>query len=152
VGVLRPPTLAETRDLGNACAGFDPWLRIGTKGAALIAYLERPDPALRRYAILWEGRAVGVLSFRYPWLRGPFIEMLAVLPKHRGRGLAGAAVAWTEARAVTLSGNLWASVSDFNAPARAFWKKRGFAEVIALDGLFDEGAEILLRKRLGVSA
>jgi GNAT superfamily N-acetyltransferase len=148
VGVLRSPTKAEARDLGAACAGFDPWLRYGTKGAALATYLESPDPALHRFAILWEGRAAGILAVRFPWLRGPFIEMLAVLPERRGRGLAGAAAAWAEARAATVAGNLWASVSDFNAPARAFWTKRGFADVIALQGLIGDGDEILLRKRL----
>ena len=90
-----------------------------------------------------------MLAIRWPWLRGPFIDMLTLLPAFQGRGLGRAAVAWTVAEAETVSPNLWATVSDFYAPARAFWLAQGFAEVTELADLIVDGrAEILLRRRL----
>jgi len=148
VGLLRPPTLGEARELGNACAAMEPWRTLGYEPAVLGAYLDRPDPSLARYAMLWDGRAAGLIALRWPWLRGPFIEMLAVLPAHQGRGLAKAALSWAMARTASVTTNIWASVSDFHAPARAFWKHQGFEEVAELPGLIGAGAEILLRKRL----
>ena len=148
VGLLRPPTVGEARELGLACAAIDPWLTLGYEAAALGAYLERADSSLHRFAILWDGRAAGVLALRWPWLRGPFIEMLAVLPAHQGRGLARAALSWAETRTSTVTGNIWSSVSDFNAPGRAFWAHQGFEEVADLPGLIAEGSEILLRRRI----
>ena len=148
VGLLRPPTVGEARELGIACAAIDPWLSLGYDGAELGNYLERPDPSLHRYAILWDGRPAGVLALRWPWLRGPFIEMFAVLPSHQGRGLARAALAWALTRTASVTSNLWASVSDFNAPGRAFWTYQGFEEVAALPGLIGDGSEILLRRRV----
>jgi GNAT superfamily N-acetyltransferase len=148
VGLLRPPTMGEARELGQACAAIEPWSSLGYEGQALGAYLERPDPSLFRFAILWDGRAAGVLALRWPWLRGPFIEMLAVLPSHQGRGLAGAALSWATARTASATTNLWATVSDFHTPARAFWKHQGFEEIAELPGLIGEGSEILLRKRV----
>ncbi len=148
VGLLRPPTLGEARELGIACAAIDPWKTLGYEPSVLGAYFERPDPALHRYAILWDGRAAGVLALRWPWLRGPFVEMLAILPSHQGKGLAGAALAWATVRTASVTTNLWASVSDFHTPARAFWKHQGFEEVAELPGLIGPGSEILLRKRI----
>lgn len=151
-GLLRPPTLGEARALGLACAAIDPWVTLRYDPAALGAYLERAEASLHRYAILWDGRPAGVIALRYPWLRGPFIEMLAVLPAHQGKGLARAALNWAEQRTIAITGNLWATVSDFHAPGRAFWKHQGFEEVVPLTGLIGDGAEILLRKRLAPKA
>jgi len=148
VGLLRPPTMGEARELGNACAAIDPWQTLGYEAAELGSYLERPDPSLHRYAILWDGRPAGVLALRWPWLRGPFIEMFAVLPTHQGRGLARASLAWALTRTASVTTNLWASVSDFNASGRSFWTHQGFEEVAALPGLIGDGAEILLRRRI----
>ena len=149
IGLLRPPTLGEAKALGQACAAIDPWLTLRYDPSALGAYLERAEPSLHRYAILWDGRPAGVIALRYPWLRGPFIEMMAVLPEHQGKGLARAALAWAEQRTISVTGNLWATVSDFHDTGRAFWKRQGFEEIAPLPGLIGHGAEILLRKRLG---
>ena len=148
VGLLRPPTVSEARELGTACAAIDPWRSLAYDGQDLGTYIERPDASLHRYAILWDGRAAGVIALRWPWLRGPFIEMLAVLPSHQGRGLAGATLAWVLARTAAVTTNLWASVSDFHTPARSFWAHQGFDEVAPLPGLIGDGAEILLRRRI----
>ena len=148
VGLLRPPTMGEARELGFACAAIDPWRTMRYEPAVLGAYLERPETSLHRYAILWDGRAAGVIALRYPWLRGPFIEMLAVLPPHQGRGLAHAALNWAAQRTASVTSNLWASVADFHTKGREFWAYQGFEEVANLPGLIGDGAEILLRKRL----
>jgi ribosomal-protein-alanine N-acetyltransferase len=84
--------------------------------------------------------------------RSARIYSVIVLPEMRGRGLAARFVAAAEAQArkdglaaVTLE------VRADNAPARALYKKHGYAEVKSLPGFYDDGADGLrLRKALSV--
>jgi len=142
-----PIRLMETADaapLAEACAAIDPWKSLGYSAATLEGYLRRDDAALARFVL---GDGEGLLALRRPWLRGSFIEMLAVLPGHQGRGLGRAAVEWAMAREP--SGNLWATVSAFNSPARQFYQRLGFQETSVLRDLIVRGQdEILLRLSL----
>jgi GNAT superfamily N-acetyltransferase len=148
-GLLRPLEATDCFVLASKLAVMDPWARLGYGAAALETYLGRQDGALIRWVAERDGEVAGILALRHPWLRGPYVEMLAVLPGHQGHGLGGAVMDWTIRHAAEISRNLWACVSDFNAQARAFYARHGFAEIAPLDGLVQPGmAEILLRKRL----
>ncbi len=148
-GTLRPPTAADAAPLALMLAAMDPWARLGYSAAALERYLGREDAALTRWIVGRHGETAGVLALRSPWLRGPYVELFAILPPHRGHGLGGTVMDWAAKGAAEIAPNLWACVSDFNAPARAFYARHGFAEMGPLDGLVMPGsAEILLRKRL----
>ena len=148
-GRLRPLADAEAAPLAEALAGLEPWRTLGFTAAGLAAYLGREDPALRRFAIERDGGLAGLLAIRSPWLRGPSIELLALLPEAQGGGLGGRAVAWAAAQAAPTSASLWACVSAFNAPARAFYARQGFVEAAILPDLVTAGFdEILVRKRL----
>jgi len=149
-GRLRPLAEGEAARLGALCAGIDPYRRLGQSADALSGYLNRQDPTLFRFAIETSSGLVGVVAVRSPWLRGPFLEMLALLPEARGRGLGRQTVDWVTAQSRLLASNLWTTVSDFNDTARGFYAHLGFAEVSELPGLIAEGTtEILLRRRLG---
>jgi len=146
---LRPLVSADAAPLAAALATLDPWATLGFKASALATYLDRDDPALARYIAERDGIPSGLLVVRHPWLRGPTIELLAVLPAAQGGGIGGAMVEWTARRAAEVSANLWACVSAFNAPARAFYARHGFIETATLVDLVAPGFdEILVRKRL----
>ena len=146
---LRPLEEADAMTLAQALVEIDPWRSLGYRAGRLAAYFLRDDAALARWVVDREpGRVVGMLALRSPWLRGPYIELLAVLPNAQGGGIGGALVEWAAAQAAP-SANLWACVSAFNAPARAFYARHGFSETATLADLTAEGVdEILLRKRL----
>lgn len=147
---LRPLEAADCLPLAESLAGLDPWARLGYGAPALAAYLGREDPALSRFVIeRGEDGAAGILALRWPWLRGPYLELFAILPAHQGHGLGRTVMDWSASRAGQAAPNLWACVSDFNTAARGFYAANGFAEVAPLDGLVMPGnAEILLRRRL----
>ena len=132
---------------GPVLSALDPWRTLGYRPEGLTAYLKRSDPALHRFAITVGQQRSGVLCLRYPWLRGPYIELLAVtLP---GQGIGSALIQWATKRTSTEAANLWATVSAFNWPARAFYHTQGFVETGTLPDLVGAGfPEILLRKRL----
>jgi len=140
---------SDAETIAAACVTFDPYLRLGYRAETLIHYLTRPDPALDRYAIDANGRLIGVMALRRPWLRGPLIEMLALLPTAQGQGFGSKILD----RCKNESGkNLWATVSAFHEPARHFYAKAGFEEVCALPGIVQEGEdELLLRWRSSFS-
>ena len=124
---LRPFEQDDAAVLAQALSRLDPWAALGYGAAALAGYLGRDDPGLHRFVLAVEtDEWAGVFALRSPWLRGPYVELLAVLPGHQGKGLGGVMVEWAAARA---GDNLWACVSAFNADARRFYARHGFAEV-----------------------
>jgi len=143
--IWRALSAKEAETVAAACIGFDPYRTLGYRAETLAAYLTRPDPSLCRYAVETNGRLAGVLALRKPWLRGPLIEMLALLPSAQGRGLGSRILDRCKDEA---GRNLWATVSDFHQPARRFYARAGFEEVAALPGVVGpERDEILLRWR-----
>ncbi len=143
--IWRALTVGEAEIIAAACIGFDPYLTLGYRAETLAAYLTRPDPSLERQAVEIDGKLAGVLALRKPWLRGPLIEMLALLPEAQGKGLGDQILDRCKAEA---GKNLWATVSGFHQPARRFYAKAGFVEICALPGIVSEGQdEMLLRWR-----
>lgn len=144
--MIRPLAAADIARLAPALAGMDPWLTLGYTASGLAAYLARDDGALTRVVAERDGLLAGLLALRRPWLRGPYIELLAVLPGAQGAGVGRALVDWAMVQAG--GGNLWACVSAFNAPARAFYARAGFVEMAPLADLVAAGRDEILLRRL----
>jgi diamine N-acetyltransferase len=147
---LRPLEKSDHRAMAELLAGIDPWASLDYGAEALERYLGRDDAGLIRFAVEHgDDIRAGILAVRSPWLRGPYIELLAVFPRHQGHGIGRALLEWTTGQAAAVAANLWACVSDFNTAARRFYAARNFIEVAPLDDLVAPGrAEILLRKKL----
>ena len=147
---LRPLLLAEGRHVGPLVASMDPWKTLGYGAKALSLYLTKSDTGLERLAIVAAGRLVGVLCVRFPWLRGPFVELLAVFPGDQARGLGREVLARVEAEPRWAGPNVWVTVSGFNGKARSFYERCGYREVAVLPRLVaPDGEERLLRKEVG---
>lgn len=141
------PSDAET--LAAGLAAIEPWRRLQYAASALAGYLTREDPAANRFAIREGGALVGVVAVREPWLRGPYLELLGLLPPAQGRGVGRTVMAWFETEAPSSAANLWVLCSDFNTGALAFYERHGFRRMTSIESLVGEGFnEILLRKRL----
>ena len=146
---LRPVTEADAAALGAGLAAIEPWRRLNYAEKALSDSLMRPDPAISRLAIYDGSDLAGVVAVREPWLRGPYLELLGLLPPAQGRGIGSRVMQWFEAEAPARASNLWVLCSDFNAGALAFYERHGFVRMTAIESLVGEGfSEILLRKRL----
>jgi diamine N-acetyltransferase len=96
------------------------------------------------------GALAGGMVIRDPWLVGPYLQTIAVLPGHQGSGAGGLMLAWFEARArLTHQRNIWLCVSAFNTEAQRFYQAHGWQRVADLPDLIRDGdGEIMLRKRL----
>ena len=147
-GQLRLLQENEIPFIAAALAAMDPWKALNYPAADLARYLQSIDPALRRYAAYSSaGSLVGVICVRYPWLRGPYLELLGLTADHQGLGLGGELLEWFTQQARLCARNAWVVVSVFNRRAHKFYQRHGFTEVGVIEGLVKPGyQEILLRK------
>jgi ribosomal protein S18 acetylase RimI-like enzyme len=148
--VLRLMTRADAESLGRQFADIDPWARLGSRREDMIGFLALTNDAKRCFTILSDGDRAGAVVVRHPWLVGPYLNMLAILPEHQREGIGRAVMLWLEQEALaTGSRNCFLSVSAFNVAAIAFYRKCGYSPVAFLDDLITDGEdEILMRKRL----
>jgi len=140
---------AEATQISQFLALMDPWSTLGFTADSLKSYLRRDDPALRRFGMFDGGVPIGVLCVRYPWLRGPYIELLGVEASHQGKGITKEIMAWIEQQTTPYAKNIWVAASAFNIRALNVYERLGFTQIGVLDGLVtDDKSEIFFRKRL----
>jgi ribosomal protein S18 acetylase RimI-like enzyme len=145
---LDPMTETSADALGPRLAAFGPWAHYAFGADRMTAGLKRRDGAAL-YQIACGADLAGAVVVVSPWLAGPYLQLLGVLPEHQGRGIGTRVLAWLEAEARGRFRNLWLCVSGFNAGAQRFYRAHGFELVAALDGLVRDGDdELLMRKRL----
>lgn len=139
----------EAQLLSAAFALSQPWLTLGVSATDLKNYFLRDDTHLYRYAVRVNGQLAGVISLRYPWLRGAYIELLGLIDAYRGQGIGADILQWAETEARQQSNNLWLLTSSFNQQALQFYQRQGFQQIGVVEGLVHpDYDEILLRKRL----
>ena len=148
--VIRPIQPDDRAAVIGLLTGSDPWTRLGFS----LSDWERifsPIPQGRDcFVVTYRGQVAGVALVRPKFLFGDYLELLGIAPDSRGQGLGRRLLAHIEQVTFSRGKNLFASVTDFNEAARAFYAKQGFVEIGRLDDLLIRGsAEILLRKTIG---
>ncbi len=148
---LLPLRSKDVGEISRILCSMDPWLSLEYKTEAFESYLLREDPALSRFVIMISENVAGVLAVRFPWLFGPFIELMALFDGFRGKGTGGRIIDWVCGRYQQT--NVWATVSSFNLKAQGFYNRTGFEKTAILDDVIKPGwTEILLRKRVAAGA
>lgn len=142
---LLPLEPADISELSERLAQMHPWHTLGYSVATLSGYLQREDACLYKYAIV-TNQLAGVFCVRYPWLRGAYIELVAIFPEQQGLGIGNTLIQWLMTQ-LPQPANLWALVSAINPAARQFYQRCGFIEIGNLQDFVTKGYdEILLRK------
>ncbi len=148
---LRRATERDADLLGPAIAAMDPWARLGiTTPSQMSAFLGHSDDNKRCFTILADRARAGAVVVRFPWLSGPYLNLLAVLDAFQDKGIGRLALAWMEAEGAAAGArNAFLSVTAFNDAAIAFYMRNGYSEAATLRDLIKDGEdEILMRKRL----
>lgn len=149
-GLVLGPLGDDVAAIAERMATLDPWASMGRPPDSFAAYMTRPMAATFRYALRLDGRPVGFLSLRYPFMRGPYIETIALFPEAQRRGFGRRIVEWMGREVEGEATNLWLCVTDWNAPARAAYAAMGFVEIGPIPDVALVGqTEIFLRKPLG---
>jgi len=134
--------------LAAAIVAIPPWSVMRYSADALARFLAEPDGGVSRYLVQVGGEQAGAVSVRFPWLKGPYLELLALLPPFQGRGIGSAVLGWFEQEGIRLGArNLWVCASSFNTNGLRFYRRHGYQPAATLTGLVADGYdEILLRK------
>jgi [ribosomal protein S18]-alanine N-acetyltransferase len=102
------------------------------------------------YVALLDGQVAGVAIVKQKFLLGDYLELLGVAEWARQKGVGGQLLRQIEKLVFKRTKNLFACVSDFNEPARSFYKKHGYQEIGPMPNFLIPGsAELLLRKTAG---
>lgn len=147
---IRPMQAEDCEAVVQLLADSDPWKTLGYTGADWNRIF-CPLPLGREAVVaLVDGKVAGIALIREKFLLGDYLELLGVAPWTRNAGIGAALLAHVEHTVFARTRNLFACVSDFNASARAFYKKQGFQEIGPMpDFLIPGSAELLLRKTAG---
>jgi len=148
--VIRDMTATDRDAVVQLLAESDPWKRLGYTKHDWDRLFNPTPPGRESYVAELDGRIAGIAIIRQKFLMGDYLELLGIALWARGKGLGGRLLGHIEPLVFGRATNLFACVSDFNAQARAFYKKHGYQEIGPMpDFLIPGSAEILLRKTLG---
>lgn len=147
---LRSLTAENAQKLGEALSAIPPWSVIGFPAERFGEWLQREEPTMKKFEVLAGAELAGVIVIQNPFLHGPYLKLIAILPGFQGQNLGLRLLQWMEAEARSAEARqLWLCVSTFNRRARAFYERFGFKTVATLDKLASDASdELLMRKRL----
>ena len=85
---LLPLDQRSCASLAAGIVAMEPWSVMNYPADKLAAFLASPDASAARYVVSVKGAEAGVVSVRHPWLKGPYLELLALYtrgaePRHR---------------------------------------------------------------------
>jgi ribosomal protein S18 acetylase RimI-like enzyme len=128
----------------------DPWKRLGHTTGDWDRYFSPIPQGRESYVAEQGGIAAGIAVVRQKFLLGDYLELFGVAESARGVGIGSRLLAYVETLVFSRAKNLFICVSDFNEPARRFYKKHGYQEIGVIPNLLIPGsAEVLLRKTTG---
>lgn len=147
---LAPMTEAGAAVLGPAIASIGPWAHYNFDQQRMQASLLVTGDGAIRYELLADDVPSGVVIIRSPWLAGPYLQILAVLPTLQGKGAGAMILKWYEQTAMAARmRNVWLCVSSFNVDAQRFYQRFGYTLVGHIHDLMRDGDdELLMRKNL----
>jgi ribosomal protein S18 acetylase RimI-like enzyme len=145
---LGPLDPASCVTLAEAIVAIPPWSVMRYPADGMARFLASSADGAYRFLVEADGRQAGAVSVRHPWLKGPYLELLALLPQFQSRGIGAEILRWFEQEGARAEArNFWVCASAFNERALSFYRRHGFKQAASLPGLVADGyTEILLRK------
>lgn len=147
---IRTMTPDDREAVVDLLAQSDPWKTLGYTAEDWTRIFCPVPQGRDSYVIDDGGRIAGIAVVKQKVLLGDYLELLGVASFARGRGIGQRLLTHVERLVFARTKNLFACVSDFNQPARNFYRKQGFQEIGPMPNFLIPGsAEILLRKTSG---
>src|SRR5271169_5237064 len=78
---LSPLRRTSCETLAAEIVAMEPWSVMNYPADRLAAFLASADGGVARYVVNVDGEEAGAVSVRDPWLKGPYLELLALLPQ-----------------------------------------------------------------------
>jgi ribosomal protein S18 acetylase RimI-like enzyme len=148
VHIIPAPGAAELAQCARWMARSEPWRTLGTGAERLTA--DMTDELRESYVALVDDEIAGVVVILMRGALRGYVQLLAVHPERRGRGIGRQLVAFAEERILAETPNVFIFVSSFNEGARRLYEDMGYEVVGELEDYLVRGhSELLLRKTTG---
>jgi GNAT superfamily N-acetyltransferase len=143
-------SVASAARLGPAVARIGPWAHYQLSAARMTRVLEPAPGDSHRFELLCGGESAGAVTLVEPWLLGPYLRILAILPPFQNLGLGACVLDWFEAEARRADARqTWLCVTGVNTNAQRFYRAHGYDLAATVPDLLRDGDdELLMRKRL----
>jgi ribosomal protein S18 acetylase RimI-like enzyme len=137
--------------LGPRLAEVGPWMHYRFTGEQMTRGFLRSGDGAIRYQVELDGTPVGAITVRSPWLAGPYLQILALVPEVHDLGIGQRLLAWYEQTAAAGGERqAWLCVTGVNVDAQRFYRRHGWTLAATLPDLMRDGDdELLMRKQLG---
>jgi GNAT superfamily N-acetyltransferase len=89
-------TTEDATIIGTGLAEIDPWTRLDFAGERFANFLAADGDGAFRFKILFGAERAGAVVVRFPWLSGPYLNILGILPAFQRRGVGALALTWLE--------------------------------------------------------
>lgn len=150
VSLLRLDTVpALVPALAERVAALDPWAALDVAATAMAERMTRPSPGAHRFVVDDAGTPLGYVAVRHPFMRGPYLETIALFPEAQRRGIARRVVEWMAREVEGLETDLWLCVTEWNTAARAAYAALGFVEIGPIPDLVAVGHNEIFMRRAG---
>jgi [ribosomal protein S18]-alanine N-acetyltransferase len=139
---------AEVRFCAEFIVASEPWLTLGLTFDGAIERLSAINREIHVATI--NKQIVGVLILFLDGTFKGYIQLLAVHPNWRSRGIGTHLIAFAEERIFKISPNVFLLTSSFNLGAQRLYERLGFEHVGELKDFVVKGhSEFLMRKTRG---
>lgn len=139
---------ADAEPCAKMMQASEPWVTLGTGYQALLDMMR--NPARDRFIAIVSGKPAGFVVVNMAAPLSGYIQTICVASDVRAKGIGRLLMEHAEARIFCDSPNVFLFVSDFNAPARAFYERLGYRQAGELpDFLIAGRSEVLMRKTRG---
>lgn len=139
---------ADAEPCAKMMQSSEPWVTLGTGYQTLLEVMR--NPARERLVATVGAKLAGFVVVNMAAPLSGYIQTICVAGDARGKGIGRLLMEHAEGRIFQDSPNVFLFVSDFNAPARAFYEKLGYRQVGELpDFLIAGRSELLMRKTRG---
>ena len=149
--IIRRANSQDVRACARIMAGTPLWQRYGVTEESAARRIEQGIASQAEIAVAESEQ--GVCGFIWYSVSGAFersgyIRLVGVQPGSHSQGIGKALMAYAEEHVFKAASDIFLLVSDFNTPARDFYKRQGYVQVGEIPGyILPEVSELILHKR-----
>jgi len=131
-------------------AESEPWISLNRSFDDGMTLMQQPPDEIQAFIAKEAGIPLGFVLIKLKGAFVGYIQVIAVSPQARGKGIGSILLEHVEAIIFQKSPNAFICVSSFNHRARKLYESRGYQLLGTLDNYLENGfSEHLLRKTLG---
>lgn len=148
---IQPITsLKEQEWCARLMAESEPWISLKRSFEDGMILMQQPADEIEAFIAMEAATPLGFVLIKLKGAFVGYIQVIAVSPQARGKGIGSLLLDHVEAIIFQKSPNAFICVSSFNHRARKLYESRGYQLLGTLDNYLENGfSEHLMRKTLG---